>query len=336
MGIASFLPEGQYRYYYGLLSASGQRAYAKLLKGMVNFKPSVICPKCSVREMQNVYESLRWDIPELFYVKGISLSYFSNARETCTARLEYRFDKETVCRILARMEQTCADFINSVKERNELEREEAIHNLLTGMVTYQDADAPYSHEAPGALLYGIGVCEGIAKAFKYLADRAGLSSIVVIGNATTQEKEEGHAWNLCQVDGKFYHLDLTFDLTLSNGCERYDYFNLSDQEIQSDHRWSRPLPLCRESMNYYKQRGRYFETKGQLVQFLQQLPEQTKEIVFQLPSFEQGREEAPELVKELVGKYVACDAEENRQFSLSYHLARMVFEVKLPSAREGC
>ncbi|WP_434309859.1 transglutaminase domain-containing protein [Hominifimenecus sp. rT4P-3] len=331
MGIASFLPKGQYRYYYRLLSASEQRVYVKLLKGMVNFKPSVICPKCSAGEMQNVYESLRWDIPELFYVKNISLQYFSNAPENCTARLEYRFDEKTVFHILARLEQTYGDFIDSVKGKTELEREEAIHALLTSRVTYRDADAPYSHEAPGALLYGIGVCEGIAKAFQYLADRTGLSSILVIGEARNQEKEEGHAWNLCRVDGTFYHVDLTFDLTVSNGCERYDYFNLSDQEIRNDHRWSRPIPLCKEAMHYYKRKGLYFETKSQLVQFLRRLPEQTKEAVFQLPYFEQGREGTPELVKELIGEHLVRGAGENRRFSLSYHLERMVFEIAISS-----
>ena len=33
------------------------------------------------------------------------------------------------------------------------------------------------------MLYGIGVCEGIAKAFKFLSDRAGLRTLVVVGTS---------------------------------------------------------------------------------------------------------------------------------------------------------
>ena len=47
------------------------------------------------------------------------------------------------------------------------EKERAIHDYIVKSVVYKDVEAPYSHEAPGALLYGIGVCEGISKAFKY-------------------------------------------------------------------------------------------------------------------------------------------------------------------------
>lgn len=42
-------------------------------------------------------------------------------------------------------------------------KEQIIHDYLVNKVTYKDLDAPYSR----VFLFGIGVCEGISKAFKY-------------------------------------------------------------------------------------------------------------------------------------------------------------------------
>ncbi len=41
-----------------------------------------------------------------------------------------------------------------------------------------------------------------------------------------------HAWNVIRIDGKYYHLDVTFDNTLSrDDAVRYDYVNLADKQI---------------------------------------------------------------------------------------------------------
>ena len=45
-----------------------------------------------------------------------------------------------------------------------------------------------------------------------------------------------HAWNIVKIGGAYYHLDATFDNTLSHmGPVRYDYFNLDDGKVFRDH-----------------------------------------------------------------------------------------------------
>ena len=62
-----------------------------------------------------------------------------------------------------------------------------------------------------------------------------------------------HAWNVIRIDGQYYHLDATFDNTLSkDDTVRYDYVNLSDKQIFRDHEpviWK--VPACNDGDHFY-------------------------------------------------------------------------------------
>lgn len=108
----------------------------------------------------------------------------------------------------------------------EFEREKIIHDRLAKKVVY-DLNAPYAHNAYGALVDGKAVCDGYTKAFQYLLQRVGIQSFMVtgIGNGVK------HAWNIVRIDGKYYNVDLTWDDQKSDII--YTYFNITDEEIKS-------------------------------------------------------------------------------------------------------
>lgn len=82
----------------------------------------------------------------------------------------------------------------------------------------------------------MGVCEGIAKSVKVLCDALGIWCIIVISEANPEKKiKYRHAWNIVKIGKTYYHLDATFDLSLSKTLTRHDYFNLSDDAIFRDH-----------------------------------------------------------------------------------------------------
>lgn len=61
-----------------------------------------------------------------------------------------------------------------------------------------------------------------------------------------------HAWNIVQLGGQCYHLDATFDNSLSKYGTRYDYFNLDDTKIFRDHRpLLYPAPPCTDGGQFY-------------------------------------------------------------------------------------
>jgi hypothetical protein len=99
-----------------------------------------------------------------------------------------------------------------------------IHDQLATQLEYNKnaAENPYNdtylhaHEATGALIntsmnYSV-VCEGYAKAYKLLCERAGITNILVIGDGYTAPGDGGaHMWNYVRLGSKWYAVDLTWD-----------------------------------------------------------------------------------------------------------------------------
>lgn len=76
----------------------------------------------------------------------------------------------------------------------------AVHDYLCNTVVYQETGED-SHSAYGALINKAAVCEGYALAFQRIMDTMGIPCFVASGN--------DHAWNVVQVDGQWYHIDVT-------------------------------------------------------------------------------------------------------------------------------
>lgn len=318
--------KGRFLYYYERLSDGEKQAYDTMLDGMLSFKEKIPCHGCTCDELLEIYFSMKYDLPELFYVKSVTIRYRSFCPKICITMPEYRFDLESSRTMLATMESRCKALLCNIAALSQMEREKRIHDYLVQSVTYQDPQAPYSHEAAGPLLYGIGVCEGIAKAFKFLSDRAGLRTLVVVGTSNNNGAGEAHAWNMVWLDAttSFYHVDTTFDNTVSMGCLRYDYYNLSDEEMREDHKWDESYPDCANSMDYYRMTGMYFGKKSALIRFLRQLPRECRHVVFRLPMFREGKESLPQYLLTL-----ACNNIPQRRLVISSNLDRMIFQLNI-------
>jgi hypothetical protein len=117
-------------------------------------------------------------------------------------------------------------------------------------VRYDKLKRPYSHEIRGPLSQGVSVCEGIAKAVKALCDALGVWCIVAIcGNNPDKGIKSRHTWNIVRLNGRYYHMDATFDNSLGKGGPiRYDYFCLDDTALFRDHEpVLYPVPVCDDS-----------------------------------------------------------------------------------------
>ena len=80
--------------------------------------------------------------------------------------------------------------------------------------------------AYGALVDGDAVCQGYALAYQLLLTRAGVTSRIVTG--------VNHMWNMVQLDGAWYHVDVTWDDPVPDmaGTASHDYFLVTDDEIR--------------------------------------------------------------------------------------------------------
>ena len=117
---------------------------------------------------------------------------------------------------------------------NTYERILQVHNYLIDNITYDSSNSSLesSHTLYGALINKVAVCDGYAKAFKYILDNMGISCVEVCGMAQNSTGiTESHAWNDVLVDGKWYAVDVTWDDPIIIGGNgrltndlRYSYF----------------------------------------------------------------------------------------------------------------
>ena len=130
----------------------------------------------------------------------------------------------------------------------------ALHDWLIYNANY---DTTYTHrDASGVLLHGTGVCDSYGRAYLMLCTIAGIECIYVSGDAGG-----AHGWNMIKLDdGKWYHVDCTWDDPVGGGFENHDYFCIDDEQMSKDHTWNTPDNIFDEGFLPPESDGGEYET----------------------------------------------------------------------------
>ena len=240
------------RYYYGQLSRPLQGVYDALLGGFRALTPGIRIPMLDEKQLADVYLRLKLDEPLLFYVTGYRCRWMTGAAHM-ELLPEYLFDKAKIRTHQQAVSARLARLTKPLEGKSEAEKELAVHDFILENVRYDKLKKPYSHEILGPMTQGVGVCEGMAKTVKLLCDGLGLPCMIAVSDRDRANGERYlHAWNIVQLGGQCYHLDATFDNSLSKYGTRYDYFNLDDTKIFRDHRpLLYPAPPCTDGGQFY-------------------------------------------------------------------------------------
>lgn len=217
------------------MNKTQQSAYHNILQGFQNMADEILLPRLEPEELYNVFFQLRLDHPEIFWATGFRYKYYQDSPNLIFVP-EYLFEKNKVKEHQRAMQARVEKLVRPVKDKSEWEKEKFVHDFICENVRYDKLKKAYSHEIIGPLGQGVGVCEGIAKAVKVLCDALGLWCMIVIcGNNPEKGIKYRHTWNIVKLGGKYYHMDVTFDNSLSHNGIRYDYFNLDDKNIFQCH-----------------------------------------------------------------------------------------------------
>ena len=240
-------------YYYDQLNKEQQRAYYAMKQGLLNLQDSFAVPMLSNKELSDIYFMIRMDCPEIFYSVSFSYKYYPDSTAVEMVP-QYLFPKDKIKEHRQAMESRVKKLARQAANLDEKGKELFIHDFIVENVQYDKLKKEYSHEIIGALGNGVAVCEGIAKAVKILCDELNIWCIIALSEANPDKGiKYRHAWNVIQINGQYYHLDVTFDNTLSReDVVRYDYVNLSDKQIFRDHEpviWK--VPVCSDSDHFY-------------------------------------------------------------------------------------
>ena len=124
-----------------------------------------------------------------------------------------------------------------------------IHNYLVDSIEYDSTyDAKGTYSIYGALIGRKCVCEGYAKAFKYLINAAGIECEIMQGTGTNSKGEtENHAWNCVKIGNTWYEVDPTWNDPIVIGIDgnpidgaksdsiRYKFLLKGSQTFEKDH-----------------------------------------------------------------------------------------------------
>ena len=239
-------------YYYKSLNKQQRAVYDALRQGFDALAPAIRVERLENAELADVYQRLKLDEPLLWFVTGYTYRFYPQATHVELVP-EYLFDKGKIREHRQAILSRIARLVRPISGKSQAEKELAIHDFILENVCYDKLKKSYSHEIIGPLTQGVGVCEGIAKTVKVLCDAAGLECIVALSHNNPEKGVKyRHAWNVVKVDGKWYHLDATFDNSLQRGEKRYDYCNLDDRHIFRDHeKLVLPVPACADGDGFY-------------------------------------------------------------------------------------
>ena len=252
------------QYYYNKLNKAQQNTYHAIKTGLQSLAPSFQIPRLEHKELSDVFFMVRLDNPEIFYSTTFKYKFYQDSGNAEMIP-EYMFEKSKIQDHQKAMKSRVEKLARSAMKMSEQEKLLYIHDFICENVYYDKLKKAYSHEIIGPLGQGVGVCEGIAKAVKILCDALGIWCIIALSEANPEQGiKYRHAWNVVRINGKYYHLDATFDNSLGKKLNliRYDYFCLNDKQLFRDHQplvWK--VPTCEDGEHFYYKEKKLSFTK---------------------------------------------------------------------------
>ncbi|NLZ80573.1 MAG: peptidase [Clostridiales bacterium] len=313
-------------YYYSQMNKQQKRIYQVIKSGLESLSQKIDVQRIDGTELSEIYYKLKLDCPEIFYVSTIHYSFYEDST-LLKVKPVYLFEKNKIREHQIAMRTRVEKLTRVVKDKNDWEKEQYIHDFICENVTYDKLKKQYSHEILGPLGQGVGVCEGIAKAVKILCDQLSIPCIVVISENNLEKNiKYRHAWNVIRINGVWNHLDATFDNSLGKKEVRYDYFNLDDKSIFKDHEpVIYKVPACSNGDNfYYKEKKLSFTKKEDVAKRCQQAIKKGKVLTFHW----RGGYLTKAVMEELLYTIARVAKEKSRHSQVSINWAQAVIRVK--------
>lgn len=111
-----------------------------------------------------------------------------------------------------------------------------VHDAVIDAIDYawneknEPQEEAWAHSILGVFDGRGAVCEGFARAYQLLLNFKGVDCLFVTG----ESRGQGHAWNVIQLDGEWYGVDVTWD-DGSEETDPYAYFCLSETVFHESH-----------------------------------------------------------------------------------------------------
>ena len=206
---------------------------------------------------QNAWSAFRLDHPEVFCV-NVENIYLTTKAITIGKKTTYEFflnnkensnnQKNATYSVKNRTDQVTKKKEEIIKDipsdSSSFVKALYIHNWLIDNIDYDiNMQNNNNNNIYGAIVENKVVCEGYAKAYKYLLDELEVPCVIICGDVTDENGDtQKHAWNAVYIEGNWYAVDTTWDDPIIIGKGKitndlkYKYFLKGSTEIEKNHK----------------------------------------------------------------------------------------------------
>ena len=205
--------------------------------------------------------ALTFDDPEIFYIEPKKVYLLTEITTYANDEKEYRVKiganngmsylsdafvtEENVTEAISKVQLVKDAIVKRAKEEETIKGKiKVVHDYLIDTVDYdQSLQKSNIYNIYGALINKEAVCEGYARAFKYILDDLEIPCIIVCGEGQNSDGQvESHAWNYVQIDDLWYAVDVTWDDPIITGEGKltddikYKNFLVGSKEFSANHK----------------------------------------------------------------------------------------------------
>lgn len=216
-------------------------AVDRVSEGIYNLETDINIYDCRIEtsNISTLYNAVIHTHPELFYVSG-RFSYTMMGSYIYTVKPHWGkllyddngnymgeeiYTDEQVLEMRSEFREKSQWYLDKIDDdMSDFDKALILHDELVLNSSYL-----LSGEIYDLMVNGKGKCYGYSEAYSYLLAQAGINSEIV------ESEEMYHQWNKVEIDGSYYHVDVTWDDATPDrpGFAAHTYFMLSDSRIES-------------------------------------------------------------------------------------------------------
>lgn len=259
--------EGDPLVVFNQLSSDEQKLYIQIYEAMKNHEASYTFETpIEIDRAEQIVFCVHVDHPELYW-DVMGNSYWTDQVTGFATKIDFMYvlSSDEVNQYDANLKAEAEDIIYGVsKLATDYEKVKYAYEQLVFRTDYV-LEAPHNQTIFSTFVNHKTVCAGYAKAMQYIMHELGISCAYVTGDAGAPGDKESHAWNIVEIDGNYYYVDVTWGDPVGIDDPdyiSYDYLCRDETFMSKTHEivMDVQFPECTDdSLNYYAQNGMLYE-----------------------------------------------------------------------------
>jgi hypothetical protein len=250
------------------LDEETKTAYDQILNGILNHADVITLSTKDADVLAKAYDCILIDYGGLFWVSGYQYNTYSSFGNVVGLEFEpnYVYSAEETEELQSQVDTVVEEWLSGISaDASDYDKTKFVFETLIESVDY-NLDSRDNQNILSVFLYGETVCQGYADAAQYLLERLGVPTAIITGTADGSN----HAWNLVQLDGAYYYMDVTWGNSKYHSTDdeevktvNYAYLNITSQDIALNHQSNVVVELPESTSmedTYFVQEGLYFSS----------------------------------------------------------------------------